>query len=267
MKFIPQDITCEKCGHQGKIITEDIHLKDLVIQLNSDTSQSEILAHVKCPSCHQNFDVLFKYKMVSSDETLYECEGQSNKGLKMWVNLKNGEFNTLEYQPSTSRSSMEQQLDQQCEDISDRLIKWKGKTLASQSLSDILGAAEDYTNSVSWKTFRLRHYLAVVCAEAGSQNTYIGYSGNFDTVKIKNQMLIDSFVNRLGGMAESESNQFCDNPIGHCAEMHGANRCLNNETNATLQTMMFSIARICRTGLCRSYCQNCLTLFPSLRNG
>ena len=265
MKYVPQAITCPNCNcnHSGMIITEDIPKTNLVPQINPD-GRTDILAQIRCPECNGIIQIAFVFQRQVGDEILYECETQPNKGLQMWLRLVDGNLKSPVFRPVTgNRSPFEQTLDSRCQTIADLLHKWKSPLQPGQDLEEILGEVEDYTKKVSWKEFKARHYVVNICAEDESNNSYVGFSGRFDVVKNKNPQLIDAFLNELIGVAGDKSNQFCENPIGQCAEMHAANRCLNYENAANLPTLRFSIAYTCRHGSSwpKSYCMNCITLF------
>ena len=261
MKYVPQQIVCPN-GDHGNIITEDIPRKDLTLQPNQDGG-IDIHAQIKCPICQAQFQVLFVHRRQVGNESLFECEIEPNRGLQMWRLIIDGEPKPPVYQPiEGNRSPYEQTIDSWCKTIADLIYLWNNQPQLGQDLVNILGEVVDYTKMDSWKTFKKRHYMVNVCGREGS-SFYAGFSGKFDVVKKKNQQLSNAFVKKLGSDAEKKSNQFCNNLIGHCAEMHAANLCLNQDSLASLPNLRFSIAYTCRFGSSRphSYCLNCITLF------
>ena len=266
MKFIPQLITCTHCNHQGQIITEDIPLKDLVLQLNQE-GKAEIIAFVECPKCHVISQIIFVHRRDAGNETLFECIIPPNNGLQMWRWIVNGVPKMPVFQPEEGgRSQCESILDSHCRDVVDHLLEWKNQPQPGQELADLLGEVQDYTKTTSWRAFSKRHFIVNICAKNDSHSFYLGFSGIFSVVKRKNSQLMSAFQHKLGGCAEDKSKQFCKNLIGHCAEMHAANKCMNYESPISLSDLRFSIAYVYRTGMPRSYCMNCITVF-SVRNG
>ena len=135
-----------------------------------------------------------------------------------------------------------------------------------KSLADYLGEFDDYTKQIKWKQFKKRQLIVAYCAHDGVLNFYKGYNGVFNTVKVKNKVLNGEFVTKLGGTEENLPKHYCNNKIGHCAEMHAANFCLNAEPKQDTIDLRFSIAYHCRTAEPRSYCLNCITLFHNISN-
>lgn len=72
---------------------------------------------------------------------------------------------------------------------------------------------------------------------------------------------MEAMDTKLGGAPEENSKLFCNNPIGHCAEVHAANSFLFYEPKTALKSFRFSIAYLIRFGEPRSYCMNCIELF------
>ena len=267
MKFEPQTLT-NICGYSAKIITEDIPSSDLIVSDSANTGKKTIKAILESPICHKKFELIFEEKQQIGAETLFVCENDPNKGLEMWRILIDGKALQPAFIPNSAhRSDFEEYLDNRCFAIADQMVKWKNTPDPSHSLSDILKEVEDYTQSDSWRKFNRRHYMVALCNLDGNvEPPFIGFSGRYDTVKVKNIDLRNAFLQRLGGDGECKSNQYCKNVIGHCAEMHAANRCLNKWQRQSLDSLKFSIAYRCRTATPRSYCLNCITLFHTLTN-
>lgn len=267
MKYVPQTITCPNCNRQGRIITEDVPIVDLVLQKNDNGSHT-VLAHVECPICNERIDLSFISQGNVGNEVLFECNMPLNGGLQMWRMIVNQKPNPPEFHPNVgNRSKVEQVLDSHCKEIANLFHKWKVQPQQEQQLSRILEEVEDYTKKDSWRKFNYRHYVVNVCGEGGSRAFFRGFSGIFGVVKDKNLQLMNAFGQILGGGVDDKSNQFCKNPIGHCAEMHAANLCLNKVTSLSITDLRISISYTTRLGSSRprSYCLNCITLF-NLRN-
>lgn len=272
MKFVPQIITCPLCKYQGPIITEDIHTKDIDVSLDEMTGCVRMIeAHINCPHCHQTFDVEFDIMANQGAETLFECNRQQNLGLQIWRRIENGNAKQPVFLPRINGCSYsEAELDGICRRIVCDYLRWKNQPQPNDDLAAILSQVEDYTQTVTWKKFHKRHYMVAVCAmpHTSKKFYFAGFNGDFRRVNNKNASLVHGLLRQLGGSAGSASNQFCNNPIGRCAEVHAANKCLNAFPGVKNNGLLFSIAHECRTGVPRSYCQNCITLFsPVLKNG
>lgn len=144
-------------------------------------------------------------------------------------------------------------------------MEWHGVGAPGQSLEQILSRVEDYTKGSSWKNFRKKHLVVAVCGNGMNGNTHHGFSGKFAPVHNKNTDLMNAMRHRLGGAPEGRSNQFCNNLVGHCAEVHATNSYLYYEQQVPLNQLEYSIAYLVRNAMPRSYCMNCITLF-NLRN-
>lgn len=261
--FTPQIITCECCGYQGHIITEDIPYKHIKYGWND-----ELVIDACCPSCQHVFELYFVEEILCNKDIRYKCVSYGNTSLTMWRRKDIGKAQPPVFRPVTAnRTVFEQQLDVEGQRIVDGIYKWMNKPQPRQTLEDILGLVVDYTKTQTWKKFKKNHFVMSLCAHDGKQDHYIGFNGKFNTVNKQNHVLLDGFELYLHGKAEEYSNQFCYNKIGRCAEVHAANSCLNKEPDQSLNDLRFSVAYICRFAIPRSYCLNCVTLFQTVRNG
>lgn len=266
MMFQPQRIVCPRCLWSGLIITEDIRDDNRATWIWM-TGAASPKARIKCPHCRNTFDLSFEACKSRGDEVLFKCIENPNTGLYMWKNMGSGNPKIPVYRPhARKRTLFERNLDARCALIAAHTVRWKQGAAVGRSLTDILSRLEDYTKCKTWTQFKKHHLVVDVCSTAGSTEMCEGFSGSFETVNNKHQDLKVALKDRLGRDAGMESNQFCQNKIGRCAEVHAANRCLNNVANSNINHLKFSIAYICRTGQPRSYCMNCITLFR-LRNG
>ncbi len=268
MKFVPQIFKSSTCGYPGQIITEDIPSKNITVQ-HDHSGKIRLIVSIECPLCRSICTLEFEEIQWNGEETLFKCTTPPNVGLEMWRLIKNGIAMQPVFQPNRiNRSALEEILDYKCCQIADHLVKWKNNSQPGRQLVDILKEVDDYTQQESWKNFTNRHYMVAMCA-TNTQNPefYRGFSGRFDTVNNKNANLRNEFICLLGGIEETESELYCKNKIGHCAEVHAANSCMNNDNSVMTYHLQFSIAYQCRTARPRSYCLNCITLFDTLRNG
>lgn len=103
--------------------------------------------------------------------------------------------------------------------------------------------------------------MVALCGSFKSDTITRGFSGEFYSVNYKNADLMEAMDTKLGGAPEENSKLFCNNPIGHCAEVHAANSFLFYEPKTALKSFRFSIAYLIRFGEPRSYCMNCIELF------
>lgn len=267
--FKPQVVTCENCGYQAHIITEDIPKDNLSVYRGMSCKQTYIDAKVRCPKCKYMFELMFEEKYSSRGETVFECVNDSkNRGLEMSRMMDNGTPLPPVFRPvAASRTAFEKQLDSEGQNIADKIYRWGKESEGCKTVEEFLGDVEDYTKGMTWKKFKKHHFVLSLCAHDGAQIHYMGFNGKFGNVKLKNKLLIDSFMLYLGGEVEDLSRQFCCNKIGRCAEMHAANSCLNRDQALSIDDLRFSVAYICRTAMPRSYCLNCVTLFQTVRNG
>lgn len=264
--FQPQRIVCPHCQQPGYIITEDIRDDNRETRIWK-TWQSSLITRIVCSHCSNTFEMTFVPCKKCRDEVLYKCIDNPNAGLYMWKKIVSGNPTLPVYRPhARKRTLFERNLDARCALIAAHTVRWKQGAAVGRSLTEILSRLEDYTKCKTWAQFKRHHLVVDVCSNAGSNEMYEGFSGDFQTVNNKHQDLVRVYRHRLGGEADMDSNQFCQNKIGRCAEVHAANRCLNNDANSNINHLKFSIAYICRTGQPRSYCMNCITLFK-LRNG
>lgn len=266
--FQPQILTCPKCGKRGQIITEDIPSRDICICGSPINHFLRLCAHFECPNCHHRFKLCFNEKSKGNNETLFESIGSLNAGLQMWKRIEGGSINTPSYQPNAgNRTAFEQMLDDKALAMANKIYPWQYPINHAKTLADYLGEVDDYTKQIKWKQFKKKQLIVAYCAHDGNSNYYKGYNGIFNTVKLKNTVLINEFVTKLGGNEEALPNHYCNNKIGHCAEVHAANFCLNAAPKLNTIDLRFSIAYQCRTAMPRSYCLNCITLFQNVRNG
>jgi len=266
MMFQPQRIICPCCLRPGLIITEDIRDDNRATRIWK-TLHSSLITRIVCPHCSNTFEMTFEPCKSRVDEVLYKCIDYPNAGLYMWKNMGSGNPKLPVYRPHARRRTLlERSLDARCALIAAHTVRWKQGAAVGMSLTEILSRLEDYTKCKTWAQFKKRHLVVDVCSMAGSTKMFEGFSGNFLNVNNRHRDLVRAYRHRLGSDAEMESNQFCQNMIGRCAEVHAANRCLNNDAHSDINHLKFSIAYVCRTGLPRSYCMNCITLFR-LRNG
>lgn len=260
--FQPQRIVCPYCHHSDQIITEDIRESDINVRNRTTNQITELDAQVECPCCHQPFTLLFVLQNEVGGNSLYVCNCRPNIGLQMWKRIDGDHIITPKYDPNNAtRVTPLAELDAKNAHIADLMFSWKSTGQPCQDLDTILGQVEDYTKKKSWKKFNKKHFVVVTCApQCDINNQYVGFNGAFSPVKKKNFNLMNGIQQQLGRKVEEKSNRFCYNKIGHCAEVHAANSCLNN-TQVNIHDLRFSLAYICRTGLPRSYCMNCITLF------
>lgn len=260
--FQPQSITCTHCQYQNLIITEDIHVGNLVMASSIITRRPVIIAKVVCPNCYKSIELEFKWKQTVKDEMLFECVNQHNTVLQMWRWMVNDKPLTPQYRPGyNKRTALEQSLDKDCKRIADDIVEWHDKGTQSNSLETILSQVQDYTKGNSWKNFNKKHKVVAVCCNSSTSTTKQGYSGNFAPVHHKNPDLMAAIRGVLQAEPEEKSVLFCNNKVGHCAEVHASNTLLFYEPQYSLHDLKFSIAYLIRNALPRSYCMNCITLF------
>ena len=269
MKFQPQHITCDVGGYSSDIITEDIPTNKLTLIHPSGSKPLRVRARIKCPTCtvaacpHPgHFDIEFEQIRTQGPEVLFQAIS-SNTGLQMWRLVVNNQAKIPSYYPG-GRTGLEGNLDTQSKSIADAMFKWKGSGVANNDLITVLSQVEDYTKSKSWNAFTKQHFIVATSAidKPGIQpNNHPGFNGIYANVPNKNAKLQGAFVSQLGDKEGAQSNVFCNNPIGQCAEVHSANGSLNVDAGANLSDLKFSIAYHCRTSRPRSYCLNCITLF------
>lgn len=268
MKFQPQIVTCPICGRQHQIITEDIPSRLICVCRKPVDHGLRLCTYLECPDCQCLFNLCFDEKPKCSNETLFECTGQMNAGLQMWKRIEGGSIKTPLYQPNVgNRTAFEQKLDGRALAKVNRIYPWQNQTGHAKTLADYLGEVDDYTKQIKWRQFKHGQLIVAYCAHDGKTKSYKGYNSLFNTVKKKNNVLVNEFVTMLGGADEDLPNHYCNNKIGHCAEMHAANSCLNAEPELDTNDLRFSIAYQCRTAEPRSYCLNCITLFQNVSNG
>lgn len=214
------------------------------------------------------FDVCFVEKSVTNNLTLFECEKGANTGLQMCKTIERGCISIPTYHPNFgARTAFEHILDDKALAEANKIYPWQNQTDPAKTLADYLGEAEDYTQRIKWKKFKNGQLIVAFCAHDGQENCFRGFNGIFRTVNKKNVVLTNDFVAKLGETEENYAKHYCYNIIGHCAEMHAANSCLNAESTPTTDDLRFSIAYQCRTATPRSYCLNCITLFQNVNNG
>ena len=265
--FQPQNVTCLRCGKPHRIITEDIPSRDICVGRLPFTPSMCLLAHLCCPECHRMFDVCFVEKTVANNGTLFECEKGVNTGLQMYKRTESC-ISIPTYHPNIgARTAFEHILDEKALTEANKIYPWQNQTDPAKTLADYLGEIEDYTKSITWKKFKKGQLIVAFCAHDGVAPYYRGFNGLFNTVKVKNHVLKNAFNEKLFGDEEDYPKHYCNNKIGHCAEMHAANSCLNEMQTENLDDLRFSIAYQCRTATPRSYCLNCITLFPNVSNG
>lgn len=271
MMFKPQNVTCPRCGMQHQIITEDINsgnYGDIHVCWLHRVHDRHLCIHLKCPDCHDMFYLCFEEMSKVNNVTMFECTGPSNVGLQMWKTIEDGKISVPTYRPNVAnRTAFEQILDDKALAMVNRIYPWQNQPNHAKTLADYLGEVDDYTRQVKWKQFKKGQLIVVFCAHDGGINHYKGYNGLFNTVKVKNQVVKNEFAAKLGGDDEDMPKHYCNNKIGHCAEAHAANSCLNAEPAPDTNDLRFSIAYQCRTAEPRSYCLNCVTLFQNVNNG
>ena len=268
MMFQPQNVTCPKCGKQRRIITEDIPSGNICMCKSPIDHGLRLCAHLQCPDCYERFKLCFCEKTKVNDETLFESAGPLNAGLQMWKKIEGHKIMTSTYHPNVgNRTTLEQMLDDKALAMANKIYPWQSQNDHAKTLADYLGEVDDYTKQIKWKQFKKRQLIVAYCAHDGNTKCYKGFNGIFNTVGKKNNVLKKEFVTKLGGNEENFPNHYCNNKIGHCAEMHAANFCLNAEPKTDTNDMRFSIAYQCRTAEPRSYCLNCVTLFQNVNNG
>lgn len=264
--YQPQGIICEHCGHQGQIITEGIRVADLTVVSAPSAPISQLVARVECPCCHQKFDLVFTESQRTGSEIMYVCDNQQNGGLELWRRWENGIPKQPGYTPNyAGRNPSEQGLDALCKRTADNLVEWQERGVPGQGLEQILSRVEDYTKDSSWKNFRKKHLVVVVCGNGMFGNIHHGFSGKFAPVHYKNPGLMNAMRQNLGAEPEEKSNQFCNNLVGHCAEVHATNSYLYYDQHVPLNQLEYSIAYLVRNAMPQSYCMNCIALF-NLRN-
>ncbi len=269
MKFHPQHITCDVGGYSSDIITEDIPTNNLTLIHPSDSEPLRVRARIKCPACSVatcphpgHFDIEFEQVCTQGPEVLFQAIS-SNTELQMWRLVVNDQAKIPSYHPG-GRTGLEGDLDTQSKSIADAMFNWKGPGVAINDLIRVLSQVEDYTKSKSWDAFTKHHFIVATSAidKPGIHSSILsGFNGIYANVPFKNTKLQGTFVSRLGDKEGMQSNVFCNNHIGQCAEVHSANRSLNADARANLSDLKFSIAYHCRTNRPRSYCLNCITLF------
>lgn len=266
-KFQPQSLTCPKCGTQHQIITEDISSRKIrSCRLNIDTVL-HLCVQLKCPDCQKELCLCFVEKTKVNGETMFECQDRKNAGLQMWKRIEEVKIMMPLYQPNTgNRTDFEHGLDEEAIALVNIIYPWQNQAAPAGTLAELLGEVDDYTTQIKWRQFKKRPLVAVFCAHEGEAKYYKGFNGLFNRVKSKNQVLKNEFVSKLGGNDEDYPKHYCNNKIGHCAEAHAANSCLNAEPRPDTNDLCFSIAYQCRTAEPRSYCLNCITLFQNVRN-
>ncbi len=268
MKFQPQIVTCPLCGMQHQIITEDIPSGSIYVCRKKGVQNLRLCVHLECPDCHCLFNLCFDEKTKCKNETLFECTGHMNAGLQMKKRIEGGSKKIPSYQPNAgNRTEFEQELDGKALAMVNRIYPWQNQSDHAKTLADYLGKVDDYTKQIKWRQFKYGQLIVAYCAHDGNTKCYKGFNGLFNTVKRKNDVLLNEFVTMLGGTEENLPNHYCNNKIGHCAEMHAANFCLNAEPKTDTNDIRFSIAYQCRTAEPRSYCLNCITLFQNVNNG
>lgn len=268
MKFQPQNVTCPLCGNQHPIITEDIPSVSICMCGSLKDHGLRLCVHLECPDCHHLFKLCFEKKSNVNNETLFESIGILNAGLQIWKRIEGSKIMIPTYHPNIgNRTAFERMLDDKALSMVNRIYPWQNQIDHSKTLADYLGEFDDYTKQIKWKQFKKRQLIVAYCAHDGVLNFYKGYNGVFNTVKVKNKVLNGEFVTKLGGTEENLPKHYCNNKIGHCAEMHAANFCLNAEPKQDTIDLRFSIAYQCRTAEPRSYCLNCITLFHNISNG
>ena len=266
--FQPQNVTCAKCGKSHQIITEDIPSRDICVGRLPFTHNMCLWVHLCCPECHCMFDLRFAEKSVTNNGTLFECEKGVNTGLQMCKKIERGSISIPTYHPNIgARTAFEHILDNKALTEVNRIYPWQNQTDPAKTLAGYLGEIDDYTQSIKWKKFKGGQLIVAFCAYDGHPNHFRGFNGIFRTVNKKNTVLTDDFETKLGEIEENCAKHYCYNKIGHCAEMHAANSCLNGEPTPTTDDLRFSIAYQCRTATPRSYCLNCITLFRNVNNG
>ena len=268
MKFQPQIVTCPICGRQHQIITEDIPSRNIYVCRKLVNPGLRLCVLLECPECYRRFELRFEEKSNFNNETMFECTGCMNAGLQMWKRIEGSSIITPSYQPNVgNRTALEQKLDGKALAKVNRIYPWQNQTDHAKTLADYLGEVDDYTKQIKWRQFKHGQLIVAYCAHDGKTKCYKGYNSLFNTVRVKNEVLSDEFVAKLGGADEDLPNHYCNNKIGHCAEMHAANSCLNAEPELDTNNLRFSIAYQCRTAEPRSYCLNCITLFQNVSNG
>lgn len=267
--FQPQNVICPRCGTQHQIITEDIPSGNIYMCSIPFASGHRLCVQLECPDCHNRFNLCFIEKSKAANhDTLFECTEQSNVGLQMWKRIEGCSLKIPSYFPNMgNRTAFEKSLDEMALAMVDKIHPWKEQPKPAKTLADYLGEVDDYTKQITWKKFKKRQLIVAFCAHDGGENYYHGFNGLFNTVKVKNQVLEQDFVSKLGGHEEDLPKHYCNNKIGHCAEVHAANSCLNHEPAPNTDDLRFSIAYQCRTAHPRSYCLNCITLFHGAKNG
>lgn len=260
--FQPQEITCTKCNHKGRIITEDIYES----HLSFDSVTNRIVATIRCPSCGKEFDLTFEQILRYQNKAHFRCVTDPNLHLEMWRQIENNKPKMPVFHSLGSRSAFEKTLDSVARKKADLVYGWKDKAITSGDIVKIFGDLKDYTKKKSWKTFREDHFITVIVSEDNINNTRIGFNGKFEPVKQKNPALLRDFSVVLKGSPDKFSSQFCEFFVGRCAEAHAANLFMNDNPHIPLSDLSFSIAYDCRTVSQRSYCMNCITLF-GLKNG
>lgn len=266
--FQPQNVTCPYCLHQRQIITEDIPARELQLCCFYLSPGIHAWACLECPDCGHRFCLYFMEKTKTKHIILFECLSQGNVGLTMWKEMDGFRFMIPSYSPNvTNRTVFERTLDDKALSEANRIYPWQHQTGHAKTLADYLGEIEDYTKHVTWKKFKKGQLIVAFCAHDGADSYYRGFNGLFKTVKVKNAVLRNEYSSKLEGQEECYSKNYCHNKIGHCAEMHAANLCLNAEPAPDTNDLRFSIAYQCRTATPRSYCLNCVTLFQNVNNG
>ena len=268
MMFKPQNVTCPKCGSQRLIITEDVHSRNICKCVSPINHSLRLCVYLTCPDCYNQFKLCFDERSKSNNGTLFESTGRMNAGLQMWKRIDGCSKKTPAYHPNVAnRTAFEQILDDKALATVNRIYPWQCQVDHAKTLADYLGEVDDYTRQVKWKQFKKGQLIVAFCAHDGGTRYFKGFNGLFKTVKVKNLVLKNEFAAKLGGNEEDLPKHYCNNKIGHCAEAHAANSCLNSEPAPDTNDLRFSIAYQCRTAEPRSYCLNCVTLFQNVNNG
>ena len=258
--FQPQEIICTDCLHHGLIITEDFWIESIEVLSKDANGPSVLRVDVNCPHCHNVFKLEMKRMRIVGNHLLFECVSPLNTGLQMWRLMLDDSLKMPNYHPNFAYRPNEQALDNKCKKIADDLIGWKQSKAPSQNLEMILGQVEDYTKGNSWNNFYGKHKVVAVCGDISTGMMKPGFSGKFYSINYKNADLMNAILSELGE-PDNSSKLFCNNPVGHCAEVHAANSFLYYESTHSLNTLSFSIAYRVRDAQPRSYCMNCITLF------
>lgn len=119
--------------------------------------------------------------------------------------------------------------------------------------------------------------MAVACRKHGDwiiERDYTGTSdcGNPSTVLVAKNTDAKNFCEKLSSALTNRTQSqigkktaSCNNPVGHCAEPHAANKVMVR-TNCDVDDLEFSLAVRPRTLVAHDYCNNCKTVFPFCNN-